>query len=241
MNPLAALMALVALILTSFAARAGDTAQMNVIGFTADGRVFVFEEFGVQDGSGFPYANRFYVDTETDRFLPRTPIRVRIDDERAGVDAARREARRQGQAIIADSVLERNRGDTVALNPVTELSADPFRVTVNPRPVVPPVDAPIEFRLEEIVFPPTSRCRDLGDVVGYRLTKVALRHGERTATVHEDRSIPSSRNCPLGYRIGAVQTFFPRNGRPVFVVLVIVRSFGFEGPDHRWISVPGRL
>jgi predicted secreted protein len=40
--------------LLSNPALAGDTAELNILGFSADGNVFAFEEYGVQDGSGFP-------------------------------------------------------------------------------------------------------------------------------------------------------------------------------------------
>ena len=73
-------------LLTAFAvlgalapAKAGDAATLNVLGFSSDGAIFAFEEYGVQDGSGFPYANRYYIDTATDTFLPGSPIRKRID------------------------------------------------------------------------------------------------------------------------------------------------------------------
>ncbi|MBT8388291.1 MAG: DUF2259 domain-containing protein, partial [Altererythrobacter sp.] len=112
---------------------AGDFASLNVLGFSADGGIFVFEEFGVQDGSGFPYANRFYIDTSTDQFISGTPIRVRIDDETADLTQARSDAAAQGQSIITDAVLAENPGYLAGFNTVTEASADPFRMAVNPR------------------------------------------------------------------------------------------------------------
>ena len=57
---------------------AGDAAQLEILGFSKDGGVFAFEEYGVQDGSGFPYANRYYIDTTTDTFVKGTPVRVRL-------------------------------------------------------------------------------------------------------------------------------------------------------------------
>ncbi|MGE6786024.1 DUF2259 domain-containing protein, partial [Ensifer adhaerens] len=39
---------------TASPALAGDYAALQPIGFSADGNVFAFEEYGVQDGSGFP-------------------------------------------------------------------------------------------------------------------------------------------------------------------------------------------
>lgn len=136
----------------SLEASAGDTATPQVLGFSADGKVFAFEEHGIQDGSGFPYANRSYIDTATDSFLAGTPIRVRIDDEAADIAAARAQAKEKGDKIVGESVLAANPGDTAGWNAITEQSADPFRMVVNPRPVFPPVDSPVEFRLEEIPF-----------------------------------------------------------------------------------------
>lgn len=221
---------------------AGDAATLEILGFTGDGGVFAFEEFGVQDGSGFPYAHRFYIDTASDSFLPGTPIRVRIDDETAGVDDARDQAREQGEAIVPHATLAGNRGFTAGINAVTELSADPTRMAVNPRPVFPPVDRPLEFRIEEVsVAQPPDCPADFGTVTGFRLLRIGASDGETTAILHEDTGVPASRRCPTGYAIGAVQTFFPESGDPVFAVLISVRSFGFEGPDHRWIAIPGKL
>jgi predicted secreted protein len=229
------------LFLPGLSARAGDMAALEVLGFSPDGGMFAFEEFGVQDGSGFPYANRFYIHTATDSFVAGTPVRVRIDDENATVEAARGEAKARGQRVIADATLSEHRGFAAGMNAVTELSADPFRMAVNPRPVVPPIDAPLEFRLEETAVGSPERCRDLGEIKGFRLVRVATEPGGQARLIHEDSGIPQSRGCPLGYAIAGVQTFFPETGDPVFALMIAVRSFGFEGPDHRFIAVTGPI
>lgn len=222
-------------------AQAGDMATLNILGFSDNATTFAFEEYGVQDGSGFPYAHRFYIDTASDGFLPGSPIRVRIDDETASVEDVRSQARSQGEAIVPDADLAANPGYTAGFNPPTELSADPYRIVVNPRPVVPPVDAPLEIRLEEIRFPATGTCSGVTDVsVGFRLLSVDARGGGVTEVLHEDSSVPSSRACPTGYRIGAVQTYIPFDGPSAMAILIAVESFGFEGPDHRWMAVTRR-
>ncbi len=223
------------------ASRAGDTATLEVLGFGPDGRIFAFEEYGVQDGSGFPYANLFYIDTTSDKFLPGTPIRVRLDDENATLQAAREEARRRSQTIAADALLAQNPGFLAGANAVTELSADPFRMKVNPRPVFPPIDDPLEFQLEEVEVTTPDRCRDLGEMKGFRLLQGATAQGRTARVIHADTGIPASRGCPLGYSLAAVQTFYPEAGTPVFAVLIAVRGFGFEGPDHRFMAVTGRI
>lgn len=219
-------------------ADAGDAATLNVLGFSSDGEVFAFEEYGVQDGSGFPYANRFYIDTTTDQFLPGSPIRKRIDNETASVDEVRAQARADGQSIISDALLAANHGYLAGSSPITELSADPHRMVVNPRPVNPPIDAPVEIRLEEIMFVPSQTCSGISEAsVGFRLTKIDPTPGGTTQLLSQDDAVPASRGCPLGYAIGGVQTLFPDKAEPVMAVLIAIRSFGFEGPDFRWMAV----
>jgi predicted secreted protein len=225
-------------------ALAGEASTLNILGFSADGGVFAFEEYGIQDGSGFPYANRFYIDTVSDTFLPGTPIRItlEIDGEPGALDEARADARTQGQDIISDAELEANAGLTVGYSPFTELSADPHRMAVNPRPVTPPIDDVLEFQLSEFQTTAGDICSGLSETMaGFRLVRVDPTPGGTTGLLHEDTTIPASRRCPLSYRIGAIQTFFPEAGDPVYAVMIQVRSLGFEGPDHRWIAIPGRF
>lgn len=223
----------------AFAARAGDAAELEILGFSADGGIFAFEEYGVQDGSGFPYANRYYIDTETDSFVSGTPIRVRIDDEAATLAAAREQARQQGEAVVGQAELAANPGFTAGLNRVTELSADPSRIVVNPRPVFPAIDPPLELRLETLPMANTPGCENFGEIRGFRLLRIDAAPGGRTEVLHEDKAVPQSRGCPEGYAIGAVQTFV-RDGLSRYAVLISVRRVGFEGPDHRWIAVTAR-
>ncbi|QPC87894.1 DUF2259 domain-containing protein [Mesorhizobium sp. NBSH29] len=234
------LLAALLLLASASITRAGDVATLNVLGFNASGSVFAFEEYGVQDGSGFPYASRTYIDTATDTFLPGSPISVRLDNDGATLEQARAQARATGDALVPESVLLKNSGFTVGSNALTELNADPFRMVVNPRPVFAPVDPPLEFRLEEIPLPPVGGCGSQGDAAGFRLLRVDATQNGQTTVLHEDAKIPLSRHCPNGYRIGGVQTFYDGN-TPVYAVLIAVQQYGFEGPNFRWIAVTGRL
>ncbi|MCK9552366.1 DUF2259 domain-containing protein [Aquamicrobium sp.] len=222
------------------AAHAGDTAELNILGFSQNGGIFAFEEYGVQDGSGFPYANRYYIDTATDSYVKGSPVRVRIDDESATLQAARDKARDEGEAIVKQAELATNRGYTAGQNAVTELSADPSRMAVNPRPVFPAIDKPLEFRLETIPFGELEQCHDMGEAQGFRLMRIDATDGGRNQLVHDDKSIPQSRGCPTGYSIGAIQTFASEGSVSHYAVLIAVQKIGFEGPDHRWMAVTGK-
>lgn len=239
MSVLRNVLVLAFLLFASSLVRAGDTATVKILGFSADGGIFAFEEYGVQDGSGFPYSNRFYIDTATDTFISGTPIRVRLDNEQVSLEEARSRSKDKAQSIVSDEEL--NEGFSAGWNAVTELSADPHRMMVNPRPIFPPLDDRLEFRLEELTLNQPAGCENLGKAVGFRLLRVATEPGVQTQIVHEDSEIPASRSCPLGYSIVGVQTYFPDGDEPVFAVLLAVRRVGFEGPDHRFIAVTGRL
>lgn len=228
--------------LTASGAMAGDFATFQSLGFSPDGKVFAFEEFGVQDGSGFPYSNVYFIDTEKDAYLPGTPIRVRIDDEAAGLGTARAESRDKAGSLIEQHKLADNPGVLAALNPMGEVGADRERIEYLPHAIEPTPGGSFALALENIPLPPSERCRDITPEggKGFRL-KLVKRDGEAADTLlHEDTRVPDSRNCALSYQISGAMTFHPRGADPVHMALVLVRSFGFEGPDGRWIAVPFR-
>lgn len=224
-----------------FPAFAGDVANLNIIGFSEDGAIFAFEQFGEVDGSGGGYSDRFFIDTATDTYVPGSPVRVRLDDDVDVVQKARARARAAGERIVPEAEFEASPGYLAGFNAITEMSADPYRMMVNPRPVYFPVDPPLEFRLEQFPVIAPSGCENMGDIVGFRLLRIDGTQGGVTKLVHEDQSVPASRNCPNSYRIGAIQTWFTDNGEPAFAVMISVGSMGFEGPDFRWMAVTGKL
>ena len=217
---------------------AGDFAKREIHGFSIDGKLFAFEEYGVQDGSGFPYSNIYVIDTDTDQWTANSPFRARLDDETKTVFDAREEAR-----ILAGPVMKsfENRANVVATNRATELGIDGKRMIANPRLVVPPIDQAIEFRLEEITFAGSERCEAFGSTSGFRLLQIGTNDGETTRVLHEDTSIPESRNCPLRYDFADIVTYYPEGQTPVFAVLIRMQTVGFEGPDGRYLAVTGKL
>lgn len=221
------------------AAGAGDFASFQPIGFSTDGGVFAFEEYGVQDGSGFPYSNIFFVDTRKDTFLPGTPIRLRIDEENTSLAKVRAQAAEKAAALVQKFDLSANPGLLAAFNPVTETQSPPHRLTYRQYAVDPPVGGDFTLRLDEIPLAPSALCKDITpQSVGFRL---AFQTEDGTASnrvLHADTTIPDSRKCPTGYRLGGVMVYNPPQGEPVHIVLVQVLSIGFEGSDGRWIAIP---
>ena len=216
---------------------AGDVADREIIGFSADGGYFAFEQYGYQDGSGFPYSEIFVIDTERNAWVGGSPFEVLIKDEKGSLEEARTQSRTKATALLSEHGIN-VQGRILASNPVTELSANPKRVEVNPESNVANIVPPILVKLRTFSLEsPLCRTFTQDPILGFQLT--IGQKGQRAATVHKDDRIPKSRGCPLRYAIRDVIRYRRRN-YTVYIVLISVFQHGFEGPDVRYIAVPYR-
>lgn len=230
-----------AMIFAATPAMAGDIAALQSIGFSKDGGVYAFEEYGVQDGSGFPYSTIYVIDTVKDAYLPGTPIKVRIDDESVGLSTARADALQKAAPLLSTRELADHPGQLVAFNPVSELGTNADTLRYLAYPADPAFGGAYALRLEQYSTPPTDTCAGvIDDLKAFRL-KLTQKDGTAVdELVHEDIKVPASRGCAVGYRLGAAVTYAPINGAAIHMVLVQVLIFGFEGHDGRWIAIPVR-
>jgi predicted secreted protein len=224
-------------------ARAGDAAEREIIGFSPDGRYFAFEQYGVQDGSGFPYSEIFLIDLNDDAWVEGTPVRIRLEDESQSLGAARRQALATAQPFLTKARVTDN-ARIFASNVLYERIADPrlmsFRTFYTSFGHLEPGeadDAEISLMLEEIVLPAPKDC-PAGDtpLAGFVLK---AKHGSGAfEEVYRDREIPASRRCPLKYSLSdAVSLLAGDGGIQRIVVMINVFSYGFEGPDRRFVAV----
>jgi predicted secreted protein len=59
------------ILLAALAAWAGDVAQFDNLGFSADGRYFMFGQHGVLEKTSFPYAELYIVDVPANAYAPQ--------------------------------------------------------------------------------------------------------------------------------------------------------------------------
>src|SRR4029450_2112606 len=104
-------------------ARAADNAERAIIGFSPDGRYFAFEQFGVQDGSGFPYAEIFVVDLIANQWVKGSPFREKVEDEGALVSAARFKTAKAARALLTQ-LRTGEPGELLASQQPTQASGD---------------------------------------------------------------------------------------------------------------------
>jgi predicted secreted protein len=239
---------LVALLLPG-PALAADAAQSEIIGYAPGNRYFAFEQWGIQDGSGFPYADIFILDLKANAWLPGTPIRVLTEDEKQTAGSARRKAAAAAAPLLQKLAIGEP-AVVLASTPATELVEDRQSLTfdlyyhsIGPSVPLPPADLydDSRFRLKLAMkdMPPAAPCTEAdGPFKGFTLSLDSLKTGA-SRLVHSDDSLPKSRGCPLNYDIdkivGPSQTFGVPN---TLVAIVGVYTFGFEGQDRRFIAVP---
>lgn len=225
---------------------AGDFADVELHGFSVEGRHFAFEQFGIEDGSGFPYSEIFVINVESDKWVKPSPFRLKNEnpDEFATEEELIAELRAEHHDKVREFMNSKRiagRGRTVGRNPITELNANPHLMIVNPRQVVPPADDPMILKLNEYpIISPT--CAQYGAATqGFQLV---FQYQGKTRILHKDSNLPKSRGCPLRYRIERVITDDPVGLPPdyaVFAVLILMETHGFEGPDGRYLAITGQF
>ena len=106
-----------------------------IIGYSPDSRYFAFEQYGTQDGSGFPYADIFILDLKTNAWVDGSPIRILIEDETATLAAARAKAIATAASRCCRRIAITEPASVLAAKPATEVQAD--RSAAHLRPLVP--------------------------------------------------------------------------------------------------------
>lgn len=230
----------------SFAASAGDTAKFHLLGFSKNGSFFAFEQYGIQDGSGFPYSEIFVIDVIGDTWVKPSPFRLRKDIEAnlgnqsdSVLTETRSENRLAAQTLLREVGIA-GKGEIVGFNPRTELNSDPHQMVVAAREHFQMEDERVDLALTQYPLH-SAECASYGaETQGFKLT-MTRSNGTPLRILNQDSTVPKSRRCPLAYRIERFVTFFPHEAPPVFAVLIQMESFGFEGPDRRYLAITGRL
>lgn len=220
---------------------AAQVAERQIQGFNEAGTIFVFEQFGVQDGSGFPYSTIFQLSTVTSE--PVFPLeKSLVRDETASLGLARRQARQS--AVDFDGFLELGRHafhKALGGSPSAVASA---RFSEHFLTLSGNGGRDYEVSLSQQVAP-TSSCSGFTD--GDEKTfEVNLKNLESSETKTLSPSgFPAAfygLTCPTQYSIADVVLFRPSPTQETrIVVLVSTFSFGFEGPDRSFVAVMGTL
>ena len=233
---------LVAALGLAFPAIAADRALLNIIGYSEDGDYFAFEEYGIQDGSGFAYSSVFVVDLANDTWVANAPFSARAEDEERTLGEIRLEALGKAQSTfdeyrigVPPQILTMI-GDGAATETGTRVH---WSTPACCGPGFTQPDAQSLVLSTRGITSTEEYCKDLSPV-GYVLT-FQDQNGSRE--LHADGDVlPASRGCTLDYRIHAVVQPFENYWTDGFagrrVAIIASYPFGFEGVDRRFLAVP---
>jgi len=231
-----ALLLLALVVLAAPPALAADSAKRHIFGFSPDGKYFAFEQYGVQDGSGFPYVDIFVIDVEKDVWVKGTPVRDLV--RRGGYDL---EKVRESVRLRADPFLWRlnigTKGKHVLADPA-EKAEDAARFLAL---TIPDEEdyfglGKVRLRLTEVALP-LEGCATIDEKTRGFVLVLEDEKGQPIRILEEDAEIPKSRGCPIHYGLSDVLVLPRRGLGPALIVVVSIYRYGFEGFDRRFIAI----
>jgi predicted secreted protein len=217
---------LLALALFAVVARAGDAANLEFLGFSKDGRYLAFEQYGIQDGSGFAYASVSVVDTTKNLLVKQASSLIereeaKVSQARAGLNTssllrtygivAGNQGRFVGIAPQAPNI-QGQRSQFIYGGRTHELELLSEFVDVDEKVCVDKIQARLELRLT------------VSNVAG------------KPRTLQKDGVLPASRACARSYEMKSAHIL-----GNTLVVFVVVHLPGFEGSDLRWMAITAKL
>jgi predicted secreted protein len=228
--------------LSASPALAGDFANLGFVGFSRDGRYLAVEEYGSQDGSGYPYANIYFIDTAKNTYAaPR--VAVMIENESASEASARTRAAALAAAKLKRfGIVKDNSGKLLVAHLMTDTTYDDgsnkdsgLKVTFDEE-----VWSMRRQGFYEITLKPVKT--KVKDCEAYEQDTFMLelmltdQSTDTSRLLQKDTSLPAARGCALSYSLQNVYLY-----KGLLTVLIQVYTQGFEGPDMRYMVVTGKL
>lgn len=219
-------------------ARAGDHALIDVIGYSNDLRYLAFEEFGVQDGSGFAYSSLYIVDLVKDQWVAGTPYREKADSEDVPLAAVRARVAAAAKARLETLKIDMP-AQVAALMGDGVLEPEPAMRFGYPAYGLPgQTEGDFTLSIETFAAPAPAGCDPelVGETKGFAL---ALSGDGPDRELYRDKgTLPKSRGCAMDYAIYAVIFPYLGGGLENAAAIVSTYPYGFEGPDRRFLVVP---
>jgi len=251
-----AILLALALVAGAPGARAGDGSAIHVLGFSADGRYFAFEQYGEQDGSGTLHSTITAQEVTGERLVKGMPVAAVMDPDNPALGREPREKQladiRAKAAGDAAGTLEQlgiaGAGSQIAavLGSRSRAVLGPEQVRAAQKAVVTSIALPnfggdtrLVLREFDIALP---RCKDL--VSGEHPNGFGLtleRKSRPTIHLSRDQTIPASRGCPQNYGIAEAHALPLPDGSSALAVFIQYFYTAYEGPDRRFIVVTGRV
>lgn len=220
---------------------AGDYANLNFIGFSKDGKHLAFEEYGTQDGSGYPYSTIYFINTEKNSYAA-APVMIKIEKETATETQARNRAALAASKKLRElKIVRGNTGTHTVSRLLTDLTyekkSNESSETVRFAEIIASMYHKGDYELTlQTIETKTKDCEPYEmDVFKFELA-LKDRENDTRRVLQKDNELPKSRGCAIEYRIQDVYLYENK-----VAVFINVFTPGFEGPDMRFMVVTGNV
>ena len=211
------------MIIASTAAYAGDASESKVLGFSNDGRYFAYMQSGIQDGSGFFYAQIDVIDVEQNKLLKT--VYGDSEDESTDYEMLSPAQEQQFVAKLKQTanlnrygINEKNVGKVVLSRPYTDVSEykntvfaidywaqggtsssiETFKLNITEETA--PNEAHNEWCREPFWGSDNSKMMTLSIITNYSIYPEENTNSEEII-LQKDTRAPASRSCAWGYRV----------------------------------------
>jgi predicted secreted protein len=250
---------LLMLCLAPSGAFAAEALALKVFGFSPDGKYFGFMQYGGVGDGGEYIAEAHVIDAARDRLVPKMPLRFASFLEKNPIE----DDRPYGEWLAA--VAERRFAATLRpykfIPPRQALSGDEgarsnetFAISSDAR-VSPGLKSlafhherlgrgSVELAVRRVPWPRTKRtspdaptCAEEVDWEPGAIFRLTLKYNGRTFVLKDDKTIPASRGCVLGYGITDIYAYTRPDDQVALAVILAMAVRGFEGSDRHFLAV----
>lgn len=214
---------------------AGDVSTTEFLGFSPDGRAVGFQQYGNQDGSGFPYCTVVLIDTEKNTYLvPPASLVIQAES-----DLPPRKVCNKAKSKIRDAL------NKLRLNPalgtrtfsrlITDEAGQGAKIVNYGTFASVPAQRP---NTVSVIETETTAENEFG--LKTPLLKVVLKTQQGERVLQEDKKLPRARKSVYAYEL---EEGYSYETEKISVQVFTIRTYtqGFEGPDVRTMVVTGTL
>ncbi|GGJ19734.1 hypothetical protein GCM10008938_02330 [Deinococcus roseus] len=196
-------------------ALAADQSTLQFLGFSRDGKYAAYEQYGIHDGSGFPFSEIVVLNVSQNKTV--VSVNKSLQQDGSTIDGARAQALKAAQ-LSKYGIQSSNLGRSVYASPLGKSSVQ-FQAK----------NKSYAMGVQPITFKTSSCINPSVRGVNVQLNK---------KVIFKDLALPKDRVCAQKYAIQQVRVWDKNRG---FIAFLRYEKDGFEGPDVRFWAVSGLL
>ncbi len=199
---------------------AGNVFKYNVegefIGFSKNGEVFAYEEYGYHELSGVPYAIIHLINIHDNKDVFGSPIRASYIQSGVQVNQVRTMAWQMANSYFVEYDISRAGRLLYHNNSLDKINGTVIDNVVHHKDNIVSVHG-FDFHVKSFYLP-TRHCTTYGKGFQYGFELLIERQGKTAFVLHKDDKIPRARGCPREYAIADIVVL----SKKTYVVLLKV-------------------